>query len=107
MRRTDPTADVFAAIADPTRRAMLERLAREGERNVTQLMAPFPMSQPAVSKHLRVLRDAGLVRRRKAGRENLYLIETDRLHEVRDWIALLEQSGDQRLESLAKSRDAK
>ena len=107
MERQDQLVDVFTAIADPTRRAMLLRLAREGERNVTQLMEPFAISQPAVSKHLRILRDAGLVRRRKVGRENRYDLEASRLHDVRDWIAQVEEYWDERLDALGKYLDAK
>ena len=66
-----PEADVFRAIADPTRRAVLE-LLRGGDQSVSEVMEPFRISQPAVSQHLRVLRDAGLVRVRNVGRERLY-----------------------------------
>ena len=75
MRFPPTRPDVFFAIADPTRRSLLLRLAKEGERNVTELLAPLRISQPAVSKHLRCLRQAGLVRRRTAGRERLYRID--------------------------------
>jgi DNA-binding transcriptional ArsR family regulator len=59
-RQQDPLSAIFAALADPTRRAILARLAR-GEASVTELAAPFDLSQPAVSKHLRVLERAGLI----------------------------------------------
>lgn len=65
MSAADPLTKTFAALADPTRRAILARLA-EGEASVTELAKPFSMSLPAISKHLRVLEDAGLVTR---GRE--------------------------------------
>ncbi len=100
MKRDDQLADTFTAIADPTRRAMLVRLAREGERNVTQLMEPFAISQPAISKHLRILREAGLVSRRKVGRENLYDIDVTRLGNIRDWISQVDEYWDQRLDAL-------
>lgn len=107
MKRSDLAADVFAAIADPTRRAMLMRLAREGERNVSQLMEPFAISQPAVSKHLRILRQAGLVSSRKAGRENLYDIQASRLSDVRDWVSEIEEYWDERLDALGEYLDAR
>ncbi len=93
-------ADVYAAIADPTRRALLLRLAEEGEKNVTDLLEPFSISQPAVSKHLRILREAGLVRSRKEGRQRLYEIEASRLRQVDDWISHFEQYWHEKLDAL-------
>ncbi len=93
-------ADVYGAIADPTRRALLLRLANEGERNVTELLKPFSISQPAVSKHLRILREAGLVRSRKEGRLRLYEIEANRLRQVFDWVSHFEQYWDEKLDAL-------
>ncbi len=92
--------DVYGAIADPTRRALLLRLADEGERNVTELLKPFSISQPAVSKHLRILREAGLVRSRKEGRLRLYEIEANRLRQVFDWVSHFEQYWDEKLDAL-------
>lgn len=76
---------VFRAIADPTRREMLE-LLRERERTVLELAEPFRISQPAVSQHLAVLRDAGLVSARREGRTRVYRIEPARLKAVDDWL---------------------
>ena len=98
-------ADVYGAIADPTRRALLLRLADEGERNVTELLKPFSISQPAVSKHLRILREAGLVRSRKEGRLRLYEIEANRLRQVFDWVSHFEQYWDEKLEALGDYLD--
>lgn len=94
--------DVFFAIADPTRRSLLLRLAREGEKNVTELLKPLSMSQPAVSKHLRCLREAGLVRRRMAGRERLYRIEARKLRHVHDWVSHFEAYWEEKLDSLGE-----
>jgi DNA-binding transcriptional ArsR family regulator len=80
-----PTADVFQAIADPTRRGLLDLLAA-GEQPVTRLAAPFPMSRPAISQHLRVLRRAGLVSERRVGRERRYRLQPEPLREVSDWL---------------------
>lgn len=77
--------NVFDAIADPTRRAILARLAERAEA-VEGIAARFPMSRPAISKHLRVLLDAGLVRREPHGRENIYRIQPTPLAEVRTWL---------------------
>lgn len=100
MRSSTPPTDVYAAIADNTRRDMLIRLARDGEHSVNQLHEPFSISQPAISKHLRILKEAGLVRSRKDGRKRLYAIEPRKLKEVFDWVAFFEQFWDDKLDSL-------
>lgn len=82
----DPKLDaVFAALADPTRRAILARLAG-GDANVSELAEPFAMSQPAVSKHLKVLEGAGLVSREKRGQARLAHLEAEPLAEAAKWI---------------------
>lgn len=75
----------FAALADPTRRAILARL-RAGEAGVLDIAEPFPMSQPAISKHLKVLEAAGLVSRRHQARHHLCRLEAGRLKDVTDWL---------------------
>jgi DNA-binding transcriptional ArsR family regulator len=84
--RTDPTV-VFKALADPTRRALLERLGRDGELSVHALTAPSGVSQPAVSKHLSALKRAGLVRDRRDGRETYYRAEPKGLKPLIGWMA--------------------
>lgn len=81
-------AAVFTALADPTRRTLFERLARDGEQTVRALTAPSGVSQPAVSKHLGVLKLAGLVRDRRAGRETHYSAEPRGLAPLIDWMGL-------------------
>jgi DNA-binding transcriptional ArsR family regulator len=76
---------VLAAIADPTRRSILERL-RTGELPAGEVGRDLPMSQPAVSKHLRILREAGLVRERRAGTRRIYALDQAGLAELRTWI---------------------
>jgi DNA-binding transcriptional ArsR family regulator len=76
---------VFHALAHPARRAMLRRLA-EGERNLTDLAAPFRMSFPAASKHVRILERARLVRRRVVGRNHLCRIEARPLGDASEWL---------------------
>eukprot|EP01133_Synstelium_polycarpum_P029142 gene29142-35603_t len=76
---------ILAALADPTRRAILARLA-EGETSVTELAAPFDMSMPAVSKHLKVLERAGLIARGRAAQWRPCRLEAGPLREVSDWL---------------------
>ena len=73
------------ALGDPTRRAVFERL-REGPRPVGELAADLPVSRPAVSQHLRVLRDAGLVAAKRDGTRNLYRVDGQGLAELRDYL---------------------
>ena len=85
MSRAQAHADVFRAISDPTRRALLDRL-RGGPTPVNVLAAEFSQSRPAISKHLRVLRQARLVNETRAGRERLYELEPAPLQKVVAWI---------------------
>jgi DNA-binding transcriptional ArsR family regulator len=76
----------FAALADPTRRAILARLAEEGEASVSELAAPFQMTLPAFGKHLDVLQHAGLIRHAKEGRVRRCWLVPPALRRARDWI---------------------
>lgn len=78
---------VFAALADPTRRRILDRLSGQGESRVTALARPFRISLPAVSRHLRVLERARLIQRRRDGREHLIRPRPDGVMEAQQWIA--------------------
>jgi len=102
MTNTPQQFGIYSAIADPTRRALLERLGREGERTVTQLLQPLTISQPAVSKHLRILREAGLVGSRKMGRQRLYVLRSDRLREIHQWVSQFEKYWDAKLDALGE-----
>ncbi|HEV7993825.1 MAG TPA: metalloregulator ArsR/SmtB family transcription factor [Gemmatimonadaceae bacterium] len=87
MPRPVASADPFLAVADPTRRAILDQL-RDGDAPVTQLAAAFDMTRPAVSRHLRVLREARLVRERRGGedgRQRIYQLTPGPLREVAQW----------------------
>ncbi|HEX6052071.1 MAG TPA: metalloregulator ArsR/SmtB family transcription factor, partial [Gemmatimonadaceae bacterium] len=86
----DPLSRTFAALADPTRRAILSRLAG-GEASVTELAAPFRMSLPAVSKHLKVLERAGLVRRTVRGRTHLCRLDARPLRDGAEWMRRYEK----------------
>jgi DNA-binding transcriptional ArsR family regulator len=85
MSRARANVDVFHAIADPTRRAILDRL-RSGGVAVTELAAGFDMTRPAVSKHLRVLRDARLVREDREGRQRVYRLTPGPLQDLSQWV---------------------
>jgi len=83
---TPPDAhQIFAALGDPTRRAIFERLCREGELTVWKITGPTGISQPAVSKHLRALKEAGLVSPRREGRETHYSADPSALAPLVDW----------------------
>jgi DNA-binding transcriptional ArsR family regulator len=82
----DTLSRAFAALADPTRRAILERLS-DGEATVGQLAAPFAMSQQAVSQHLKVLEQAGLITRGRTGQSRPCALVVDNLDAAADWIA--------------------
>ena len=94
-----PTADRFAALADGTRRHLLEQLA-SADRPVSELVTGLDISQAAVSQHLRILREAGLVTARKQGRHRYYQLRPAALEELRDWLDELEQFWRARLAAL-------
>lgn len=89
----------FAALADPTRRRIVARLTR-GELRVTDLAQPFAMSLNAVSKHVKVLESAGLVRRRREGREHYLRLRASPLREVAQWASQYERFWSRRLDAL-------
>jgi DNA-binding transcriptional ArsR family regulator len=103
----DPEPAVFAALADPTRWRLLGTLAQHGQGTATTLAATVPVSRPAVIKHLGVLDRAGLVTRRRAGREVLYRVEPARLDATARSLAGLAAAWDTRLDALkALAEDA-
>src|SRR5215472_12347236 len=93
--------DVFGAISHPARRRMLDLLAL-ADRSVNTIAGQFQMSRPAVSQHLRILLDAGLVTEQRHGRERRYHLVPERLGPVRDWIAHYERFWDDHLQRLQK-----
>jgi DNA-binding transcriptional ArsR family regulator len=95
----DPLSATFAALADPTRRAILSRLA-SGEASVTELAAPFEMSMPAVSKHLRVLERAGLIARGREAQWRPCRIEAAPLRDVAAWVEHYRRFWEQTLDRL-------
>lgn len=95
----DRLSMTFAALADPTRRAILARLTL-GETSVGDLAAPFDMSLPAVSKHLKVLERAGLIARGREAQRRPCRLSAEPLHEVSDWVATYRRFWEQRLDRL-------
>lgn len=94
-------SDAFTAIAHPVRREILDLLAAE-ERSVLSLAKPFKMSRPAVSQHLRILRDVGLVEVRRVGREQRYRLRSEPLESVYDWVAHYTRFWEEKLDNLGK-----
>lgn len=95
----DHLSTTLAALADPTRRAILARLA-SGETSVTDLAAPFKMSMPAVSKHLKVLERAGLITRGREAQWRPCKLAPEPLREVHDWVETYRRHWDERLDRL-------
>lgn len=105
MPRTPVAADVFSAIAGAGRREVLDALL-DGEKPVGTIVTDLSMSQPQVSKHLKVLAEAGLVRCRAQGRRRLYRLEPAHLRPLKEWIAKYEQMLDDRLDRMGDYLDA-
>jgi len=99
MQQPDPLSTTFAALADPTRRAILARLA-EGEASVKELAAPFDMSQPAISKHLRVLERAGLIEQGRQAQWRPRRLRARPLREVADWVGEYRRHWEESFERL-------
>ena len=106
MHRARASDDVFRAIADPTRRAILDRL-RAGPANAGALAADFRSSRPAISKHLRVLRDARLVADRRVGRERVYAVQPLPLQSVAGWLEGYRSFWQSALTELKRNLEAK
>ena len=99
MQQPDPLSSTFAALADPTRRAILARLA-QGETSVKDLAAPFDMSQPAISKHLRVLERAGLIEQGRQAQWRPRRLQAGPLREVADWVSQYRRHWEESFERL-------
>jgi DNA-binding transcriptional ArsR family regulator len=97
--RADTLDQVFGALADPTRRKILTRLA-SGEASVTELAKPFGISQPAISKHLKVLERAGLIARGQEAQRRPSRLKTEALDDVSGWVEGLRQNWEKRLAQL-------
>jgi len=101
----DDIGSVLAALADPTRRHVLEALADEGQASASRLASRLPVSRQAVVKHLHLLEDAGLVSSGRSGREVLFHVETDSLEASARWMADLVATWDRRLNTLKRAAE--
>src|SRR5262245_33551975 len=112
MARSPTTSDAFNAVAEPRRRQILDLLAR-GERPVNDVVAYLGLAQPQVSKHLRVLREVGLVNVRGCGRQRVYRLHAKQLKPIHDWLQTFEPFWEHQLDRIkaraerrANERDA-
>lgn len=101
MARLPTTSDVFNAIAEPQRRAILSLLA-QGERSVNHIAEELGLKQPQVSKHLRVLKEVGLVSVRSEAQQHFYKIKADGLRPVHEWVKSFEQLWNERFDRLVE-----
>jgi DNA-binding transcriptional ArsR family regulator len=99
MARMPTTSDAFNAVAEPRRRQILDLLAR-GERPVNDVVESLGLTQPQVSKHLRVLREVGLVSVRGWGQQRLYQLNADRLKPIHDWVRTFERFWEHQLDRI-------
>jgi DNA-binding transcriptional ArsR family regulator len=104
MARAATTTDAFNAVAEPRRRQILDLLAR-GERPVNDLVLLLRLGQPQVSKHLRVLREVGLVEVREDGRQRWYRLNAQPLRPIHEWVKRYEQSWNERFDALDEVLD--
>jgi DNA-binding transcriptional ArsR family regulator len=98
--------DVFAALADPTRRLLLDRLSAHGETTATVLAAELPVSRQAIVQHLAVLSDVGLVAGRRDGRERRYAVRPERLSDAARWMDRVAAQWDSRLAAIKRLAEA-
>jgi DNA-binding transcriptional ArsR family regulator len=106
MPRASTTSDAFNAVAEPRRRDILNFLALQ-ERSVSDIVDRLGMEQPSVSKHLRVLRDVGLVRVRRNGRQMLYCINADAIRPLHEWTATFERFWRHQLSRVQERAEAR
>jgi DNA-binding transcriptional ArsR family regulator len=102
---TDQLSRTFAALADPTRRAILARLARDGDVTVNDLAEPFPVTVQAISRHLKVLEQAGLVTRQRTAQQRPSRLAGAPMRDVADWLEQYRDVWDARLDRLANHLD--
>jgi DNA-binding transcriptional ArsR family regulator len=106
MARAATTSDAFNAVAEPRRRDILSYLALQ-ERPVSDIVAALKLEQPSVSKHLRVLKDVGLVRARREGRQMLYRVNADAIRPLHEWASTFQRLWQHQLHRLKERAEAK
>jgi DNA-binding transcriptional ArsR family regulator len=106
MARAPTTSDAFNAVAEPRRRHILDLLVL-GEKPVNDMVAALGLAQPLVSKHLRVLREVGLVSVRGSGQQRLYKLNADRLKVIHDWVRTFEPFWDHQLDRIKERAERK
>ena len=104
--RTEPDDELWSAIADPSRRRVLDLLVQRGEASASSLAGLVPFSRQAVSKHLTALEEAGLIARRKQGREVLYRVDADRLDQATRAMVEVARQWDRRLDTIRRVAEA-
>jgi DNA-binding transcriptional ArsR family regulator len=105
VSRTAIETGIFYAIADPTRRQILAQLRGSDEQTPTQIAAPLTMTLSAVSQHLKILREAGLVSVRRSGRERWYRLEAHPIREVSEWARTYERFWNEKIDALSEYLD--
>lgn len=103
MSPRDRSAEVFAALADPTRRRVIDHLSRKGSASATELAGTLPVSRQAVAKHLALLEDVGLVAGERAGRERRFRLTPGPLRDAVSWMAAVGSAWDERLDALRRN----
>lgn len=102
MAADERVGAVFSALADPTRRSLMQQVAERGTATATELAAGLPITRQAVAKHLGTLQDAGLVAAERLGRETRFSLTPDPLHDAMAWLADVGAAWDRRLERLRR-----
>ena len=102
MNASDNAQPVFRALADPTRRAIINMLA-EGDRPIAEIAAAFDMTRPAVAKHLAILREGGVIAVEAKGRERIHRLNPQALKTAADWLSYFDRFWDDRLAKLKKA----
>lgn len=98
--RLAPQSDVFSAISTPVRREIIQRLAHQNDQSISDLAAVYPMSRQAVTRHIKVLDDTGVISVQKVGREQICHFNAQALKEVYEWVRFYEQFWDDKLDAL-------
>jgi len=106
MARASTTSDAFNAVAEPRRREILNYLALQ-ERSVSDIVDALSMEQPSVSKHLRVLKDTGLVKARREGRQMMYRVNAEAIRPLHEWVGTFEKFWQDKLVGIKQRAEAK